>query len=138
MKAFLSATGFYQESGLALVRIVVGLLLMYHGWEVFDATKIQEYAKWDAFKEFSSPLAMAYFGKGSELVAGVLLTLGFLTRFGCLITLGTMLYITFFIGSGRIWYEEQHPFLFVLLALIFIFTGGGKYSVDAKLFRMPS
>lgn len=135
MRAFLSATGLYPETGLAFVRIVVGLLLVYHGWEVFDAEKIQEYAKWDALKKFSSPSTMAYFGKGSELVAGILLTLGLLTRFACLITVGTMLYITFFVGSGRFWYEDQHPFLFVLLALVFIFVGGGKYSMDAKLFR---
>lgn len=134
MKTFLSATGFYQEIGLTFVRIVVGLFLVYHGWEIFDATKIEEYAKWDAFKKSSSSLIMVYFGKGSELVAGILLTLGLITRLACLITAGTMLYITFFIGSGRIWYEEQHPFLFVLLALVFIFTGGGKYSLDAKLF----
>ena len=134
MKAFLSATGFYQESGLTFIRIVVGLFLVYHGWEIFDAAKIEEYAQWDAIKKFSSPLIIAYFGKCSELVAGILLTLGLFTRFACLITAGTMLYITFFIGNGRIWYEEQHPFLFVLLALVFIFTGGGKYSLDAKLF----
>jgi putative oxidoreductase len=135
MKAFFSASGWYPESGLAIVRIVVGLLLVYHGWEIFDATKIQEYAKWDAFKKFSSPLAMAYFGKGSELVAGILLTLGLFTRLACLILAGTMLYITFFIGSGRFWYQDQHPFLFVLLALVFIFTGGGKYSMDAIIKR---
>jgi len=134
MKAFLSAKGLYQEVGLTFVRIVVGLFLAYHGWEVFDATKIQEYAQWDVIKKFSSPLTMAYLGKGSELVAGILLTLGLLTRFACLITAGTMLYITFFLGHGRIWYEDQHPFLFLLLALIFIFTGAGKYSLDAKLF----
>ncbi len=40
----------------------------------------------------------------------------------------------FFVGHGKIWYEDQHPFLFVLLAFVFFFIGGGKWSVDYLLF----
>ncbi|GAB3031603.1 hypothetical protein GCM10027185_35710 [Spirosoma pulveris] len=109
------------------------MFLVYHGWEVFDTAKMREYAAWDDFKESSYPLVMVYLGKGSEFVAGVLLTMGLLTRLACLIVAGTMLYITFFIGHGRFWYEDQHPFLFVLLALVFFFTGAGKWSVDALI-----
>lgn len=134
MRTFLSAEGIWQESGLALVRIAVGLQLVYHGWEVFDPAQMKEYAAWEIFRQSASPLFMVYLGKGSELVAGLLLTLGFLTRVGCLITIGTMTYITFFVGHGKFWYEDQHPFLFVLLALAFLFTGGGRWSVDAVLF----
>jgi putative oxidoreductase len=39
-------------------------------------------------------------------------------------------FICFRIGQGRFWYEDQHPFLFVLLALFFVFAGAGKYSLD--------
>jgi uncharacterized membrane protein YphA (DoxX/SURF4 family) len=45
-----------------------------------------------------------------------------------------MLYVSFFVGHGKIWYEDQHPFLFVLLALVFFFYGPGKMSVDQLLF----
>jgi len=45
-----------------------------------------------------------------------------------------MLYISLFVGTGKIWYQDQHPFLFVLLALVFFFTGPGKYSIDHILF----
>ncbi|MCX6217489.1 DoxX family protein [Spirosoma sp.] len=122
-----------QSSGLAFVRIIVGLLLLYHGWEVFEGAKMDEYATWDVFKKSSYPLLMVYLGKGSELLAGGLLTIGLLTRIACLIIIGTMLYIAFFIGHGQIWYEDQHPFLFVLLALIFFFIGPGRWSIDAVL-----
>ncbi|UFH53549.1 DoxX family protein [Spirosoma sp. KNUC1025] len=135
MKKFLSAEGLFQEGGLTFVRIVVGLLLIYHGWEVFDPTKMKEYAVWDVFKESSSPSFMVYLGKGSELVAGILLTAGFLTRIACLIIIGTMLYITFFIGHGKFWYEDQHPFMFVLMGLVFFFTGAGKWSLDALFWK---
>lgn len=135
MKKFFSAESLLPNSGLTFIRIFVGLLLVYHGWEVFDPDKIKEYTTWDVFKESASPSFMVYLGKGAELVAGMLLTVGLLTRVACVIIIGTMLYITFFVGHGKFWYEDQHPFLFVLLALVFFFTGAGKWSVDAILWK---
>jgi putative oxidoreductase len=117
-----------------LIRIITGFFLAYHGWEVFDRTKMQVYLDWDQFKD-SSGVFMAYLGKGAELVAGILLGLGLLTRLGSLITAGTMLYVSCFVGKGEIWYGDQYPFLFVLLGLIFFFTGPGKYSFDYLLFN---
>ena len=129
MVKLLSSSPFAQQSGLAFIRIVVGLLMVYHGWEVFDAGKIKEYAEWDFFKKFASPLFVVYIGKGAELLAGILLTIGLFTRLASVVLIGTMLYIAFYIGSGKIWYEDQHPFLFVLLGLVFFFSGSGKWSV---------
>ncbi|AUD00723.1 DoxX family protein [Spirosoma pollinicola] len=133
MKKLFSTEAILPNTGLALVRVLIGLFLVYHGWEVFDAAKMKEYAAWDVFKQDSSPALMVYLGKGSELVAGALLTIGLLSRLACLIIIGTMLYISFFVGHGKIWYEDQHPFLFVLLALVFFFAGPGKWSVDTLL-----
>lgn len=127
-KIFFSGEPLWTSQMLGLIRILVGIFMIYHGWEVFDHTKIEEYAKWDAFK--NSGTTLVYLGKGAELIGGVLLTIGFLTRVACIILMATMLYIVFGIGNGRIWYEEQHPFLFVLLALVFFFAGPGSWSVD--------
>jgi putative oxidoreductase len=62
-----------------------------------------------------------------------MMTLGWLTRPAAIIIACTMAYISFFVGNGIVWYNDQHPFMFVLLALLFLFTGPGKYSVDAIL-----
>ena len=134
MKRFLSSQTIWFHPGIALVRIITGLFLAYHGWEVFDAAKMREYQAWDLFKDSSSGAFMVYLGKGSELVAGILLMFGFLTRLACLLVIGTMVYIAFFVGHGIIWYDDQHPFLFVLIAMLFLFTGPGKYSIDHLLF----
>ncbi len=133
MHSFFSTTPFYRESILAILRIIIGLLLIYHGYEVFDATTMKGYLEWDDFK---SPLGafLVYAGKGAEFVAGVLLTLGFLTRVGALICIGTLAYITFFVGHGKFWYEDQHPFMFVLFGVLFFFMGPGKWSLDGLLF----
>ncbi len=135
MKKFLSAGPIAQNEGIALIRIIVGLFMVYHGWEVFDPAKMQEYTTWNSFKGYSSPAFMVYLGKVAELVAGAMLTLGLLTRPAALMIAGTMLYISVFVGNGRVWYEDQHPFLFVLLAMVFIFTGPGAWSLDKALYR---
>ncbi|MFT3703294.1 MAG: DoxX family protein [Agriterribacter sp.] len=130
MNKFFSSDPIALQGGLAIVRVIVGLFMVYHGWEVFDAAKMKEYAGWDVFKKFPSATFMVYLGKGAELVAGIMLTIGWFTRIAAIILIGTMLYISFFVGNGKVWYEDQHPFLFVLLGMVFLFVGGSKYSVD--------
>ena len=73
--------------------------------------------------------------EASELISGILFVLGLFTRIACLLIIGVMCYITFFLGKGIIWYDDQHPFLFILLALVFFFTGAGRISLDNLLFK---
>ena len=135
LKHLLSYSPFNQEAGVSVVRIIVGFFMVFHGWEVFDSETMKGYLTQDAFKNSSSALVMIYMGKTAELTGGLLLAFGFLTRLGCVILMITMSYISFFVGHGKIWYEDQHPFLFVLLALVFFFTGPGKWSVDYLVFN---
>ena len=134
MKKFFSSYPLAFSSGLAICRIIVGLFLIYHGWEFFDQEKIKEYQQWDAFSSSSSGAFLVYAGKGAELLAGFMFVLGFLTRIACLLTIGTMLYIAFLIGNGKVFSNDQHPILFVIISLLFIFTGPGRYSLDHFVF----
>jgi putative oxidoreductase len=134
MKTFFSPAPYFPDKIIAVVRIIVGLLMVYHGQEVFDSKLMQEYAKWDVFKD-KSAVMMVYAGKSSELVAGILLTLGLFTRVGAVLLIGTMAYILFFVGHGRFWYEDQHPFMFILFGILFLFYGPGAWSLDATLHR---
>ena len=102
MNKLLSAAPVWQQQGLALVRIIVGLFLAYHGWEVFDKATMDGYLGWDMFKNHSAGKFMVYLGKGSELVAGILLLIGFLTRIAAIIIIATLSYIAFFVGHGKV------------------------------------
>ncbi len=113
---------------------MLGAFLIYHGCEIFSGSKINGYLEWDIFKN-SYGKFLVYCGKASELIAGIFFVLGFLTRVASLFTIGTMIYITFFLGHGKIWYEDQYPFLFILLALVFFFTGAGRISIDNLLVK---
>src|SRR5690606_32238607 len=110
------------EKGIGIIRIIVGLLLVYHGHEVFRPAIMNSYFDWDMFKEPSTKF-FVYAGMAAEPIAGIFLTLGLLTRVGALLTIGTFCYITFIVGNGRFWYEDQHPFMFALLGLLFVLTG---------------
>lgn len=132
MKKLFSAEPLDVHNTLFFIRIVVAIFLIIHGKEVFDGPKMEEYAKWETFKSSS---IMPYIGKGAEFVAGVLLLLGLLTRLASLITIGTFAYITFLVGNGKFWMEDQHPFMFVLFGILFFFTGPGAISLDEVLSR---
>ncbi|MCB9055161.1 MAG: DoxX family protein [Chitinophagales bacterium] len=134
MMSLMKAQPFYQSGGLMAIRCILGVLLIYHGTEVFDQSIINKYLSWDVFK-ISAGKTLVYTGKILELVAGIFFLLGFCTRIASLCTIGVMGFIAFFIGKGKIWYEDQHPFLFILLALVFFFTGPGSLSIDALLFK---
>jgi uncharacterized membrane protein YphA (DoxX/SURF4 family) len=131
MKKFLSPMPLWQNSGMGFIRIIVGLLLVYHGWEVFNAEIMKGYTTWDTFKGFSYPSLVVYTGKAIELLAGILLALGLFTRIACILVIVIFLYITFGVGNGKFWYDDQHPFMFVITALMFFFTGPGNFCLDA-------
>ena len=134
MNNFFSSSPLWQTTGLTLIRCVLGAFLIYHGWEILSESKINGYLEWDVFKGANGKL-LVMTGKTFELIAGIFFVLGFLIRVASLLIIGTMIYITFFLGHGKIWYEDQYPFLFILLALLFFFTGAGRVSLDKLLFK---
>lgn len=132
MKKLFSISSSMQAHGLAIIRIITGCMMIYHGWEIFNSTTMDGYLKWEMF-DGPGGKTMVYLGKGVELLGGILMALGLFTRAGAVILLCTMGYIAFFVGHGKVWYEDQHPFLFVLLAGIYFLLGGGAWSLDQKL-----
>jgi putative oxidoreductase len=133
MSKLFSADSLWQENGLTIIRIITGLFMAYHGLEVFESAKIEEYAKWDSIKDMPAAVFMTYLGKGLELVTGLCFVFGFMTRIAAILMALVMLFICFKIGSGKFWYEDQSPMLFVLLAMVTFFAGSGSFSVDRLL-----
>lgn len=130
----LSPAPLFYKQGLVFIRIVVGLLMAYHGFEVFDRQTMEPYFEWDVIKALPAPEFMVYLGKSLELVTGICFVLGLFTRIAALMMMGDMLFICFYVGSGRFYYQDQHPFLFAMIALVFVFTGPVAWSLDEKIF----
>jgi putative oxidoreductase len=135
MSILFSPGPLWQKGGLFLLRVATGVLMAYHGLEVFKPDAIKGYTEWDSVKKLSSPLFMLYLGKGAELVTGICLAIGLFTRISALFMFITMLFICFKIGNGKFYYEDQHPFLFAMLALVFFFTGPVQYGLDCIVFK---
>lgn len=134
MRKFFSSEPLWLHTGLLIIRLITGAFMVFHGWEVFDAEKMNGYAKWMTDLGFPQPRLMAYLGKGSELIGGLLLLIGWLTRPAAILLAITMAAVAYGMGHGRIFTDDQHPFLFVVLSLVFLFTGPGKYSVDHAVY----
>lgn len=128
----------HSKVGLALIRILTGFLMAYHGLEIFNSETMRMYAEWEVIKALPFSYFMPYVGKSIELISGIFFVLGLYTRFAALFMAGNMLFICFYIGSGRFYYEDQHPFLFALIALVFFFTGSVKFGLDNYLFKRKS
>lgn len=124
-----------QNTALAIVRIIIGAFMIYHGAEIFDRSKMLPYMEWDVIKSLPAPETMLYIGKGLELLTGLCFVVGLFTRAAAIIMAIDMLFICFKVGGGKFWYQDQHPFLFALIAIVFIFTGPVKWSLDKRLFK---
>lgn len=135
MNKFFSSSPIALNTGLLIVRVAIGMFLIYHGWEIFNKAKMNEYLTWDAFRYSSAGTFLVHAGKAAELIAGVLLILGFFTRIAALLIIGAFGYIAFNLGNGIIWNNDQHPFLFVMFGVLFLFTGPGTISMDHSLFK---
>jgi putative oxidoreductase len=136
MNKFFSSSPLLQNYGIAIVRIITGILLVNQGWEMFDAEKMKMYTGWFAERNYSSPSAWAYAGKIGEMLAGIGFTLGMFTRLASVAAIAAFTGIIFILGDkGKIFEGDQYPFLFILLAFIFFFTGPGALSVDGLILK---
>ena len=127
-------TSSFWYDGIAIVRIMTGLLLIVHGWQVFESG--DQRALTDVLFNMSMPFpeAMAYSGMILEVIGGLFLILGLFTRFMALLLFVIFMLLTFVIGEGRVLAENQSSFLYALIALLFLFTGAGRFSTDYILF----
>lgn len=129
----MSTNPVFQMRGLTVIRSIIAFFLVYDGWDVFDKNKMNEYITRDVFRNSSFTSVMVYLGKTPELVAGFLLAIGLFTRIDTVIIISIFIYIPFFAGNVKTWYEDQYLFLFVLFGCVFFLAGPGKCSVDHLL-----
>jgi len=79
------------------------------------------------------PTLMAYAAVGGELVGGLLLALGLVTRLASVPVMATMLVAAFFVHADDPWMKKEFALGYAVAALVLLVAGAGRFSVDAKL-----
>jgi putative oxidoreductase len=127
----------YRDEGLLLLRVGIGLMLLYHGApKLFGGS--EAWTQIGAATKFVginfAPTFFGFMAAIAEFGGGLLLILGFLTRPACaflVINMTVAAALKFGTGAGLFGASQAIELGIVFLSLIFI--GPGKYSLDARL-----
>lgn len=142
---FNSANAITIDLGLLIIRLIIGILMAFYGYEKlshFNEMAASDFwAKNISFLGMSGkiPLALTIF---AEFVCSLLLIIGLFSRFALLVLLFCMAYIFLVVfpfsilDKGDNGYQFNDAFVYFMIYLGLFFTGVGKYSLDAKLSGM--
>jgi putative oxidoreductase len=115
-----------MEYGLLLLRVVVGLLVVWRGWERFGrrgAARLSELG-------YRAPAAMALLAGLGEVVGGLLLALGFLTPFAAF-AIAVVALNRVAVRFGR--EGAEAPVLALAVVVALAATGPDRLSIDRAL-----
>ncbi|MEK3949385.1 DoxX family protein [Paenibacillus sp. FSL H7-0703] len=128
-------------SGLLLIRLVVGLLLVGHGAQKlfgwFGGYGPKGTGGWMESIGIKPGVFMAVSAGLMELLGGALFALGLLTPLAALLITVTMLGAIFKVhGQNGIWATAngyEYPLVLIAVVIGIALTGAGSYSIDALL-----
>ncbi len=121
-------------SGLFVLRVAVGgFMLSFHGWGKLTSfgTRLETFG--DPLG-IGSPLSLIL-TVFAEFFCSLALVLGFMTRAAAVPLLITMLVVVTIVHADDPWNKKEFALLYAIPFLTLVFTGAGKYSLDAKLFK---
>ena len=121
------------DVGLLLLRVSSGLLMAFgHGYPKLASWAEKSTGFPDPLGVGSAvSLALAIFG---ELVCGILVAIGLGTRLSAVPLVFTMLVAAFIVHGDDPFQKQEFALVYAIPFLALIFTGPGRFSLDAKLF----
>ena len=127
-----------KDTGLFILRIGMAVLLILHGINKLKHGIV--FVK-ESLVAHGLPEFIAYGVYLGEIVAPLLIILGYKTRLSAAVVFINMLMAIYLVKMGDIgslqatgaWSLET-PFLFLLISLVLVFTGGGKYALTKGKF----
>lgn len=119
---------------LLLVRLVTGSLMLTHGimkYQLLMAPGHPKFADPIGLGE-SATLVLAVF---AELVCSILVLIGFATRLAVIPPMITMIIAIFVVHTHDGLEKQELPALYLLIYVLLLITGSGKYSLDRLIPR---
>jgi uncharacterized membrane protein YphA (DoxX/SURF4 family) len=139
-KKLILSTG--EDRKTILIRLIVGLIFISEGIQKYLVMTMLGPAYFDEIG-FGHPMFWAYFTGAFEIICGFMILFGLLTRLASIPLMIIM--ITAFIttklpilaekGLLTFLHEYSIDFALTLLLILLIVYGGGKWSVDLKIFQ---
>ena len=133
IKKFLFTFNF-QHGGLLFYRIALGLSMMFHGYLKFIGGEKMLSGVGHMLANFGITggyLALGTMAATAELVGGILIVLGLLSRLGALLVVGT-LFVATMVDFGHGFFKWDYPSQMMFGALLLFIAGPGRYSFDWK------
>jgi putative oxidoreductase len=119
----------WQPRILSVLRIMAALLLLQHGL-------VKMFGFPTAFPMAVAPFSLLWFAALIEIVCGLLILIGFMTRPAAFLLAGTMAAAYFMGHAGRGFYPIANggtlAALYCFTFLYLVFAGPGPWSVDAQ------
>jgi putative oxidoreductase len=136
LQKLLSGTEPLTQNYIVIIRVVMGMLFIYHGRELFDVKAMSNFAAWlKKDLHFPLPLLMAYLRTGAEFFGGIMLILGLFTRLASFLICFTMLVAGFIVDKGDFFGEGEMPFAYAAILFTIYLAGPGKLSLDYYFFK---
>jgi putative oxidoreductase len=82
---------------------------------------------------FPNPYFFAWLAVWSEFLGGILLIAGLLTRPAAFFNAINMIVAAFMVHKGALGQKAGFPFVYLILFILLMLNGGGRYSIDALL-----
>lgn len=124
----LSPKAWSVDTGLLLLRLSCALMLL-HGWPKF-VNFSKDSADWPDPFHIGSTASYA-FTVFAELFCTLFVVIGLFTRAALMPLIAVFIVIIFHVHSQDPITDKEHGLLYLMSYLTLLFTGPGKYSIDA-------
>jgi putative oxidoreductase len=120
------------DAGLLWLRVLAGLTIASHGYDkIFGGTIMPQMIEGVRAMGFPAPVLFAWLAALSEFVGGLLIAFGLGTRIAAFFAAFTM-GVAFFVAHAQDPFQvKELAMLFGVVFVALIFTGAGRYSLDA-------
>ena len=121
----------FSHLGLPVFRIAVSLMMLSHGWAKLMKLTAGGEIKFFDFMGFGPEISLALAVIG-ELIAPLLIIVGFKTRYAALPAAFTMGVAAFIVHGADPLGEKELALFYFLSFFMIMLTGPGAYSIDKK------
>ena len=127
-----------QPWAITLVRIAIGVTMLYHGWDkVIPKGSLLHGKPLAALDHFAAyvvtlglPHWLGYVSALTEFLGGILLLAGLLVRFAALMVAGNMIVALVEVNVHHGYSGSEYTIALITMALLLVTTGAGALSLD--------